>query len=110
MYVPKKLKWDNLVDFKRFLERETAEKIVLFDGWRLITETTEYGIVDGMLYPTPKQEKIKEEPKQIVKIPLSKKSDVQTKSKKQILEEMKARGKKVSDKKRRLSVERPKYI
>ena len=49
MYTPKKLKWNSLSEFKQFLERETTEKIVLFEGWRLVTETTEYGIVDGVL-------------------------------------------------------------
>ena len=49
MFIPKKIKWNSLVEFKQFLERETTEKIVLFEGWRLVTETTEYGIVDGVL-------------------------------------------------------------
>ena len=49
MYIPKKLKWNSLSEFKQFLERETAEKIVVFEGWRLVTESTEYGIVDGVL-------------------------------------------------------------
>ena len=49
MYVPKKLKYNSLSEFKQFLERETTEKIVVFDGWRLVTETTEYGLLDGVL-------------------------------------------------------------
>ena len=49
VYVPKKLKYNSLSEFKQFLERETTEKIVVFDGWRLVTETTEYGLLDGVL-------------------------------------------------------------
>ena len=49
MYIPKRLKWNSLTEFKQFLERETTEKIAVFEGWRLVTETTEYGIVDGVL-------------------------------------------------------------
>jgi hypothetical protein len=55
MYIPKKLKWNSLTEFKQFLERETTEKIVLFEGWRLVTETTEYGIVHGVLKFREKQ-------------------------------------------------------
>ena len=49
VYVPKKLKYNSLSEFKQFLERETTEKIVVFDGWRLVTESTEYGLLDGVL-------------------------------------------------------------
>ena len=55
MYIPKKLKWNSLTEFKQFLERETTEKIAVFEGWRLVTETTEYGIVDGVLKFREKQ-------------------------------------------------------
>lgn len=55
MYIPKKLKWNSLVEFKQFLERETTEKIEVFEGWRLVTETTEYGIIDGILRYKEKQ-------------------------------------------------------
>lgn len=55
MYIPKKLKWNSLTEFKQFLERETTEKIEVFEGWRLVTETTEYGIVDGTLKYREKQ-------------------------------------------------------
>lgn len=106
MYIPKKLKWDSLSDFKKFLERETSEKIVLFEGWILVTETTEYGIVDSQLIIRPKQEKIKkEEPKPVVARPKpAKKKKVEEpkpKTKEEILAEMKARGKKVLDKKKK---------
>lgn len=102
MYVPKKLKWTNLIDFKQFLEQETTEKVVFYNGWQLVTETTEYGIVDGVLYPVPKKEKVVEPPREIVKVPVTKKADVKVKSRKQILEEMRARGgKKISDKKKK---------
>jgi hypothetical protein len=55
IYTPKKLKWNSLCEFRDFLARETTEKIVLFEGWRLVTETTEYGIVDGTLKIREKQ-------------------------------------------------------
>jgi len=55
MYTPKKLKWNSLSEFKIFLERETTEKIVVFNGYKLVTETTEYGIVDGILKVMEKQ-------------------------------------------------------
>jgi hypothetical protein len=49
MYTPKKLKWNSLCEFRDYLVRETTEKIVVFNGYKLVTETTEYGIVDGIL-------------------------------------------------------------
>ena len=55
MFIPKKIKWNSLVEFKQFLERETTEKIEVFEGWRLVTETTEYGIIDGVLRYKEKQ-------------------------------------------------------
>jgi len=55
IYTPKKLKWNSLSEFRDYLVRETTEKIVLFEGWRLVTETTEYGIVDGTLKIREKQ-------------------------------------------------------
>jgi hypothetical protein len=61
MYIPKRLKWNSLTEFKQFLERETTEKIAVFEGWRLVTETTEYGIVDGVL----KYHEVKRESKSI---------------------------------------------
>jgi hypothetical protein len=49
VYTPKKLKWNSLSEFRDYLVRETTEKIVLFNGYKLITETTEYGILNGTL-------------------------------------------------------------
>lgn len=49
MYIPKKLKWNSLSEFKQFLQNETSEKIALFNGYSLLTETTEYVIIDGVL-------------------------------------------------------------
>jgi hypothetical protein len=122
MYTPKKLKWDSLSEFKKFLERDTSEKIVEFSGYKLITETTEYGLLDSRLIISPKKEKVKEEPKQVVvkpkpvkeAKPAKKKTvkEVKTakkkivnepkqKTKEEILAEMKARGKKVLDNKKK---------
>jgi hypothetical protein len=105
MYSPKKLKWNSLTEFRDYLQRETSEKIVSFDGWRLITETTEYGIIDSQLRISPKQKKTIEpkletlgdrpkKPKVKKKVP-----EVKPKSKKEILEEMRRRGKAALDKK-----------
>lgn len=107
MYTPKKLKWNSLSEFRDYLLNSTGEKVVYFNGHRLITETTEYNMVDSLLkiYPAPK--KIEEPvlglgPKPI--IPKKKKSKeviVKPKSKKDILAEMRERGKKVLDKKKK---------
>jgi hypothetical protein len=60
MYIPKKLKWNSLSEFRDFLSRETTEKIVLFEGHRLVTESTEYGLAFGVLnYREVKSESIK---------------------------------------------------
>ena len=53
MYIPKKTKWDTLVAFKKFLETETTEKVVSFNGYEIITETTRYGLCDSQLSCTP---------------------------------------------------------
>jgi hypothetical protein len=105
MYTPKKLKWNSLSEFRDYLAQETTEKIVLFEGWRLVTETTEYGLLDGMLKVRPKQKKV-EEPKLETlgsrpKLPKKKKKEVEVKpkSKKDILASMRERGKKALDKK-----------
>ena len=50
MYTPKKVKWNSLSELRDFLAKETTEKIVVFDGWRLITETTMYTMCDSKLF------------------------------------------------------------
>ena len=106
MYTPKKLKWNSLTEFRDFLQRETTEKIVVFEGWRLITETTEYGIIDGILRVSPRQKKVVETKIMALgdrpKLPKKKKeTKVKEKSKKEILAEMRARGKAALDKKKK---------
>ena len=107
MYIPKKLKWNSLTEFRDFLVRETTEKVMVFEGWRLITETSEYTILDGLLKVLPKQKKAVESKLETLgnrpKVTKKKKKlpEVKQKSKKEILEEMKARGKKVLDKKKK---------
>lgn len=106
MYTPKKLKWNSLCEFRDYLLNNTGEKVAYFNGHRLITETTEYNMVDSLLkiYPAPKKieepvlrlgprpiEPKKKKPKEVVK----------PKSKKDILAEMRERGKKVLDKKKK---------
>jgi hypothetical protein len=77
MYTPKKMKWNCLVDFRDHLVTETQEKIVSFDGWRLITENAQYTMSDGKLFvdapskPEPLPES-KPEPKPAAKLPESK--------------------------------------
>lgn len=53
MYIPKKLKWDTLRDFKKHLETETTEKVVVYNGYEIITETMRYGLYDSQLSCTP---------------------------------------------------------
>lgn len=106
MYTPKKLKWHSLTEFRDYLQRETTEKIVSFDGWRLITETTEYGIIDSQLRISPKQKKVVEPKLESLgnrpKVPKKKKEPVvKQKSKREILEEMRARGKKALEKRKK---------
>lgn len=106
MYTPKKLKWNSLTEFRDFLQRETTEKIVVFEGWRLLTETTEYTLLDGLLKVKPKQKKVVESKLETLgnrpKATKKKKEPVtKQKSKKEILEEMKARGKAALDKKKK---------
>ena len=106
MYTPKKLKWNNLTEFRDFLQRETTEKIVVFNGYQLITETTEYGIIDGLLRVSPKQKKVVDTKIMTLgdrpKLPKKKKeTKVKEKSKKEILAEMRARGKAALDKKKK---------
>ncbi len=59
MYTPKKIKWNSLSELRDFLAKQTTEKIVVFDGWRLITETTMYTICDSKLFidKPPKEKK-----------------------------------------------------
>ena len=104
MYSPKKLKWNSLSEFRDFLLRETTEKVVSFNGYRLITETTEYGLLDGLLKVYPKQKKIVEEKLELGNRPPQPKKkkkvvEAKPKSKKDILASMRERGKKALDKK-----------
>jgi len=106
MYTPKKLKWNSLTEFRDYLVANTTEKIVLFNGYKLVTQTTEYGLLDGLLRIYPKQKKV-EEPKLELgnrpKVPKVKKKVIEAKpkSKKDILAEMRERGKKAMDKKKK---------
>ena len=102
MYTPKKLKWNSLSEFRDYLVANTTEKIEFFNGYKLVTQTTDYGLLDGLLRIYPKQKKI-EEPKLELgnrpKVPKKKKVEVKPKSKKDILASMRERGKKALDKK-----------
>ena len=104
MYSPKKLKWNSLTEFKDYLTRETTEKILNFNGYRLVTETTEYSLLDGLLKVSAKQKKNIEPKLEIGNRPpqpkkKKKEIKVKPKSKKDILASMRERGKKALDKK-----------
>ena len=104
MYTPKKLKWNSLSEFRDFLQRETVEKVESFNGYKLITETTEYGMIDSLLKISPKQKKVVEEKLELGNRPPQPKKkkkvvEVKPKSKKDILASMRERGKKALDKK-----------
>lgn len=49
MYTPKKQNWNSLNELRDFLVNETSEKIVFFNGYQLVTETTVYGLAFGKL-------------------------------------------------------------
>lgn len=53
MFVPKKTKWDTLHAFRKYLETETDEKIVSYNGYEIITETTRYGLFQSELSYRP---------------------------------------------------------
>jgi hypothetical protein len=76
MYVPKKLKWDTLSAFKKHLETETTEKIVSYNGYEIITETTVYGLLDSQLSCLPLKKEI---PKKRVKSDTNKTNRVRRK-------------------------------
>jgi hypothetical protein len=57
VYVPKKLKWDSLEAFKKHLENDTTEKVVVYNGYEIITETTRYGLCDSQLSCKPLENK-----------------------------------------------------
>jgi len=48
-YIPKKLNWNSLTELKNYLERETKETVVHFDGFQLVTKTTRYGLANGKI-------------------------------------------------------------
>lgn len=52
-----KTKWNCLSDFKNFLERETKETIVSFNGYELITKNAVYGLALGQLIVNEKKKK-----------------------------------------------------
>jgi hypothetical protein len=44
-----KIKWNSLSDFKNFLERETKEEVVSFNGYELVTKKGIYSLAFGKL-------------------------------------------------------------
>lgn len=49
IFVPKRLKWGSLTDFRSWLEKETQESVVSFNGYELVTATTKYTLQFGEL-------------------------------------------------------------
>ena len=54
-----KTKWNSLSDFKSFLEKESKEEIVSFNGYELITKKARYSLAFGQLTEEEKSKKKK---------------------------------------------------
>ncbi len=54
-----KTKWSSLSDFKNFLEKESNEEIVSFNGYELITKKARYSLAFGQLTVEEKSKKKK---------------------------------------------------
>lgn len=52
-----KTKWNSLSDFKSYLEKETKEEIVSFNGYQLVTKKAVYGLAFGELTVSEKKKK-----------------------------------------------------
>jgi hypothetical protein len=46
-------RWSSLTDLMAYLQNNTTEKVVYFDGMKLVTEKGEYGLADGQLSFVP---------------------------------------------------------
>jgi hypothetical protein len=60
MFVPKRTKWGSLTDFRSWLQKETQESVVSFNGIELVTSTTRYTLSLGELCcePAPKAQRV----------------------------------------------------
>ena len=47
-----KKKWPSLTAFKISLEENSKERIIEFDGYRLVTNKFEYQLFDGQIFKT----------------------------------------------------------
>jgi len=54
-----KTKWNSLSDFKSFLEKETKEEIISFNGYELVTKKAKYSLAFGQLLIEEKSKKKK---------------------------------------------------
>lgn len=52
-----KTKWNSLSDFKNFLEKETKEEVISFNGYTLITSKAVYGLAFGQLIVSEKKKR-----------------------------------------------------
>lgn len=54
-----KTKWSSLTDFKQFLEKESKEEIISFNGYELVTKKAKYSLAFGQLLIEEKSKKKK---------------------------------------------------
>lgn len=54
-----KTKWSSLTDFKQFLEKESKEEIISFNGYELVTKKDKYSLAFGQLLIEEKSKKKK---------------------------------------------------
>jgi hypothetical protein len=52
MMTNKEKKWPSLTAFKDFLEANSKEKVIEFNGYRLVTNKFEYQLFDGQISKT----------------------------------------------------------
>jgi hypothetical protein len=60
MFVPKRTKWGSLTDLRAWLQKETQESVVSFNGHELVTATTRYTLTLGELCcePAPRARRV----------------------------------------------------
>jgi len=47
-----KIKWNSLSDVKNYLESSGDEKVISFNGYSLVSDKAEYGLLDGKVRRT----------------------------------------------------------
>ena len=54
MQKPHKTNWNSLTEFRQYLERETQETVVSFNGYELTTQRHRYTLQHGQLGQEPR--------------------------------------------------------